>query len=139
MKERKYYYKVVKEYENKIYSCVAKGTDCEVIYKKNKWVKPHIKNSKLFVFETRKAARNFKKQMWNNHNKIKIYKVEIKNPIIIELYGWCNRMDNFRKDVVQKEWKISLNNKKCPDEFVIQILPEKTVFVDEVKLIERVR
>lgn len=115
------------------------GTECEIVYEKNKWVKPEIKNSKLFVFSTRQAARIFAKVLKVNFCDIQIYKVKVKNPVIMDLYQPLCYLYDFNQHNVKEVWDMSLSDNYKHDPFHAQDLPKRTVLVDEVKLIERIR
>jgi hypothetical protein len=80
------YYKVVRVVNNKLYSVNGSLGKVEVEYKLGEWVTPKVKNSKLFIFNTRQTARSFKK-IEEEHNLyldiqniFHIYKIEVENP-----------------------------------------------------------
>ena len=50
----------------------------EVVYKLNEWVYPKFENSKLFVFPSLAAAKEFVSRTERNH--LHIYECEVENP-----------------------------------------------------------
>lgn len=119
------YYKVV--YKDRddgtLYSCSTVRTGLKLVYKQNEWTKPKIPNSKIFVFDSLIAARDFSRYAFT----FEIWECEVKNPVkALSMCVWYveNDFDNF--------W----NNK--PTEFNNSIPPEHTVYADEVMLTKKV-
>jgi hypothetical protein len=147
--EKKYYYKVVCVNNNKLYSAsyswISKPylkdiIDSIVIYEIGKWTIPHIENSKLFVFKTKKAAQIFyKKQSLNKNFKFNIYKVEVENPLIFQLFYAYDEQGNIS---LYHSWNNAhMLNCQTPPKYYLfeQYLQEGTIFVDKIKLVERIR
>lgn len=127
MRKQKYYYKFVEENgEDEFFSWFVGSilSDLSVEYKIGKWVKPKLKGSKLFVFDTFKHARE-----WSSCELL--FKCEVKNSREKRriLFGEVNVLAVTKN--VENFWKgKKMFNKKAP---------KGTYVCDAVKLIKEVQ
>lgn len=128
------YYKVVRKTWFGLYSSfVSDIWGMYVRYKVGKWVKPKIKNTKLFVFTNIETAIDYASyQDWVDFNQLAIYECEVKNPEVqyekyVDSYKTLKMISGFPRAISSALYYWS-------DEYVI---PD-TVFCDEVKLIRKV-
>ena len=93
-------------------------------YKTQRWRKPILKGSKIFVFDTLENANTF---LLNNRGyNLVIYECEVQNPVKATSYAFC--ADDFS---ITEYWKgLKHDNFK---------LPIGTYFVDKIKLTKRVQ
>jgi hypothetical protein len=134
MKTHNYYKVVCLDENNRLISSNTRDDGCCVEYRQGGWTVPSIKNSKLFVFDSREKARAYKRDL-NIFNitpyKFYIYKAEIINPGYFTLF----HTEIFFKtieEVFTYEWSNQSlsSNRKC--------FPSGTVMVDKVKIIEKI-
>jgi hypothetical protein len=135
MKEDKIYYKVVgykgfsawtgrkkKQLENQV------DRDLILKYEINKWTVPKIKGSKLFVFDSYDNALDFRICLFDSI----IYSCVVRNP--------CNSGPFHTRvscDIIPMMWK-NFAQKKKYTHLACGSPPTGTVWVDAVKLIEKV-
>lgn len=111
------YYKVVHN-PGQLYS--ARNIYNRVTYKVGEWVSPTLEYSKLFVFDNLHSAKIFR------YGGEEIYSCEVLNPVK-EYYGANSSYD------IEYFWQfpyIEMNK--------LMKLPEGTILVDQVKLLEKV-
>jgi hypothetical protein len=132
----KYYYKVLNENLNSCWVSII--PQLNVKYKKNIWVYPKLKGTKLLVFDNLENANYFIDNMWDGDG-LRIFKCNVKNPQIAE-----SILDSFRvtlkalvdenETIIKKFWKgiITTNNRIC-------IAPTGSIKCDAVKLIEEIK
>lgn len=97
-------------------------------YRTQRWVKPKLPNSKLFVFDSLENAKKFTQDRWEDSPRVKeyIYECEVKNPTV------ANRIcDFYGLGSFVKYWKGALI---CGTSSA----PKGTYFADAVKLTKRV-
>jgi hypothetical protein len=144
MVKRQNYYKVVRVINNKLFSSSVVEDNCMLEYKINKWTKPLIENSKLFIFNNREACRSFKRNLlWDS--KYYIYKVDVINPEYKDLYdsydnwGLSKNLKSIRVNTRDRFFRI-WNNFCLYSIYTYKLnFLSGTLMVDAVKLLERIR
>ena len=139
--KRKYFYKVVGKYGCNYKSCRIRVTpwrseliykQLQVVYKKNNWAFPKLKDAKLLVFKKLKDAEQFMINTGDGEDII--FKCEIKNPEKIKvLMGdiWSSN-----KEKVKTFWNTINAIDEDPS---TPSTPEGTYGADAVKLIKEVK
>lgn len=120
------FYKVVKSINRGLMS--ARSVSFEdypnpkhiIHYRTQRWVKPKIPKSKIFVFDSLENARSFKD--YNEH----IYECEVRNPIK------CSKIANLLHDIYSF-WIWTWTSVSTSEP------PKGTYICDAVKLIRRVK
>lgn len=118
------FYKVVRKRDktNKDLTSVIRN-NFSIKYKTQRWRKPRLQGSKIFVFDSLANAKYFVSR--SNGFKLAIYECEVQNPVKATGYAFCaddNAILNFWNGTDQDNFQ----------------LPIGTYFVDKVKLIKRV-
>ena len=134
MKKQKIYYKIVKNNSN---LTSFASHDYRVTYNIAQWTKPHsaLPGSKLFVFDSCKAAKDFMitQSVYDNNNYV-IYTCEVINPRKLQVISvlWGSNIKNI--------WKLWKNKKgyKNNDTVHTRSIPTGTIHADAVKLIKKV-
>lgn len=135
MKPQKYYWKVcTKGEDNSLWSFCAFDESIRVEYKVGKPTFPRFCNSKLFIFKTRKAARNFKNNSLGSHTRV-VCKVTAKNVQNIRLLRIPrrSRAQEYWDSIVKANW----DEANLPGNLVGGFLPTDTLFCDELTVVER--
>jgi hypothetical protein len=122
---QKIYYKLLAVKNKQLYSHISysrSDNPCGIRYKVNKWIKPKIKNSKLFVFDNLFSLRKYNSGM----AKHTVYKCEVENP------EYCKKLSLVYKDAIMNFWNGSNTvNTMTP--------PYGTIECDAVKITKRVK
>lgn len=137
MKE-KYYYKVLYKYNTKKLTSFNTGRtlekDSTLIYPKNKWIKPEIEGTKLFVCDTLDNALDMLNYFTCSYDNFKVFKCEVKNPRrksrMLSLDFSTNKT-NILKRFFTKISSIKMFNKKNT--------PKGTYICDKLKLIKAIK
>lgn len=126
------YYKVVNiDLSSAYIGSISNGSKLQVYYKLNDWVEPHIKGSKLMVFDSLKSAEEFMTVYgWGS----RIYRCEVKNPSKkgIFIKGNYQLVNQLLKVLSLRSKKKKFTNLLDTPAF------EGTIFCDAVKLVEKV-
>ncbi len=126
MKNKKYYWKVVSRNGiSKKYSSIIVYGKYSVDYEIGKWSRPKI--GKIFIFETRAAARNFIRGRYD----ASILKVEARNPEPPEYKRICARVVNSEIELCWQRFGSTISGAIRPPNF--------TVFADAILPIEVAR
>jgi len=126
----KTYYKVVTEDLESLTSIAP------IQYKIDQWVGPHLKGSAIFVFDTLQHAKNFRRR-WSYPSYNPIYKVVTKGMFHKPPFVLSHVSDTLIK--ICQGLKLRKQHKK--DTITTRYygeIPQGTVCVKEVKLMERV-
>ena len=126
--KQKYFYKVVNKGMTSY--IVENHEDISVKYILNKWVKPKLEGSKLFVFRGLQAARDFGFFIGTTVQNARIYQCEVKNPEkckikIIDFFFMGPNIKDF--------WESDKRRNHCID------APQGSYLVDAVKLIKQIK
>lgn len=120
-------------------SKVSQPNKEEVIeYNINEWVKPHMPNSKLFVFNSLDAAINCLSKNGNCRN-YEVYECEVKRPTKAAKYRgdgwWSNNLQEYWNIIKKaKKNKKSINKALEKSKEHFPPMPAGTVWCDELKL-----
>lgn len=98
------------------------AVDFGVTYIPNKFVKPNVKNTKLYVFNTLEDAQQFCK-----YSSAQIWECEVKNPAACKILSYLSSVGGF--------WTRK-NNHKSTSEYA-KDCPQGTRTCDAVKLLRR--
>lgn len=131
MANEQVFYKVVKRRSKNcrdLTSCVLGAVGYGLKYKTQRWRKPALKNSKIFVFDTLDNAKNFLNKNWyTDKEKICIYECEVRNPEKAKKYAFYpmdHDIEHFWKNVFY--------------DVHIDEPPTGTYFADAIKLTRRI-
>lgn len=142
---KKYYKCVWKNKSNELES-VCRNTDIvdseiKVFYKIGEWVKARLEGSKLFVFDSLKAANDFRYYEMSGQSQIEVYECKVQNPVDISgtrLPGnyrtrqFWQKYLSFRKKHRRVDWK------ELPQVYGGSGWPNGTIAVSAVKLVKKV-
>ena len=122
------FYKVVRRRDktNKdLTSVITNGFSIK--YKTQRWRKPRLQGSKIFVFDSLNNARCFITK--NSGNNLVIYECEVQNPVKAKSYAFTADDES-----ILRFWRFKLEEYSSSFQ-----LPVGTYFVDKVKLTKRVQ
>ena len=150
--KQKYFYKLVND---TLKSCYGRQPKLTIQYERGEWVYPKLESSRLFVFDSVRHVRIWRKQQ--NREHFPIYKCEVKNPSTNGIFlillsslqiGLIEKMwDEFNYSRLRKELlgrKDGCNNgmggsaSLASKEHNILDAPNGTVWCDAVKLVEQI-
>jgi hypothetical protein len=122
------FYKVVRRRDKTNKDLTSVTTNgFSIKYKTQRWRKPRLQGSKIFVFDSLNNARCFIAK--NSGFNLVIYECEVQNPVKAQCYAYIAD-DNS----ILYFWRRGLEEDKSDFQ-----LPVGTYFVDKVKLIKRVK
>lgn len=119
------FYKVVckRDADHKDLRSAVDDHDFVIKYKTQRWRKPVLKNSKIFVFGSLDNAKHFVKKQFSNN--LTIYECEVRNPVMATFYAfYANTQD------ILDCWKNNV--------YTNLGLPHGTYHCDAVKLTKKV-
>ncbi len=107
-----------------------------VTYKVGQWTKPKIDGTRLFIFSSLDAAKNFRYNQQYPYPTWDIYECEVNN---------ARRDKVANVDKIENYWKTILNARKLKkrfldliEDFLMNNTPNNTYSATEVKLLKRV-
>lgn len=123
-------FKVLRSVNDRLYSAVAPDTTWGIEYTPNKWIYPSIPNSRIFVFDSLKNAKDFIR----NERSLEIWECCVLNPsdakykTILEV-----SFSSISKEYMEMFWSKKLMY--APQRYT----PTGTVFCDAIKLTNKIQ
>jgi len=131
-------YKVVKTTDGIENGGISPGValkDMELEYRKNRWTRPRIKDSGIFVFETLRDAKEYTKLQWDlagRKGTFQVWKCQIKNAKSAPMKVFP------RNRHIPLQWYIEFWNHPDRINFGMVFTDENVMIADEIKLIDLV-